>query len=131
MWNTTDKFIQGIPDTCLTFNGISIGWEAKYVYALPARNTSKVLKHVVSGPQLTFLTNNVLAGGVGVVVVGSEDDALFLTTNSIDPKTGNLTKAELNRAVAATAVIPRVRKIKDVWQLEGILEQMLRMRGQL
>lgn len=128
MWNTSDKFIQGIPDTCLTFRGICIGWEAKFITEMPKRATSQVLKREVTGPQLTFLQNNILAGGTGVVVVGSEDDALFLLPSLINFETGNITKADLMKAAELPGV-PRVKKIKGVWQLEGILERMLELRG--
>ena len=131
MWNTTDKFIQGIPDTCLTFAGTSIGWEAKFVKEPPKTMTGRMLKHPVTGPQLTFLKNNALAGGVGIIVIGSEDDALFLTTEFINNETGNLTKADMARAIAAYEYVPRVQKIRGIWRLEGILERMLRLKGQL
>ena len=127
MWNTTDKFVQGIPDTLLTFGGISIGWEAKFVKAPPKSMTAKMLKHPVSGPQLSFLQNNALAGGVGVVVVGSADDAMFLPTHFINDKTGNLTKYDFSMAMVAC--MPRVQKIRGIWRVQGILESMLQMKG--
>jgi hypothetical protein len=128
MWNTTDKFVQGIPDTCVTFTGISMGWEAKFVKQLPKTMGAKVLKHTVSGPQLTWLTNNVLAGGVGVVVVGAADDALFLPTRYIDPSDGNIIKANFSIALG---VALRVRKVRGIWQVEGLLEKLALMKGQL
>lgn len=128
MWNTTDKFNKGIPDTCLTFSSISMGWEAKFITELPMRDTSRVLKHEVSGPQLAFLRNNVLAGGVGVVVIGSEDDALFLPSRYIDQHTGNLTKTELFSAKNNNI---RVQKTRGIWRVEGLLECLCGLKGVL
>lgn len=128
MWNTTDLFVSGIPDTMVTFDGISIGWEAKFIKGLPQRDTSKLLTHVVSGTQMTFLENNVLAGGVGLVVVGSPDDALFLPVKYFDRKTGNISKAEFLAAIDNGDTV-RVQKIKrsGMWQVEGLLEHLIEM----
>lgn len=128
MWNTTDRFNKGIPDTCLTYSSVSMGWEAKFITELPLRDTSRILKHEVSGPQLSFLRNNAMAGGVGVVVLGSEDDALFLPSRYIDQNTGNITKTEF---LCARDKNIRVQKTRGIWRVEGLLECLCGLKGVL
>lgn len=124
MWNTTDKFVSGIPDTCLIFTGIGIGWEAKFIKKLPVRESSVLLTHPVSGTQRTFLDNSVLAGGVGLVVVGSPDDALFIPTKYFDRKSGNIAKGDFMAAIENKDTV-RVQKVNHMWQVQGLMEVLI------
>lgn len=89
-WTISDKFRAGSPDLCFMWDSHFFGVEAKYVSRLPARETSCILRHKVSAPQLRFLSRLSATGGHGIILIGMADLILFVYPHQLDGS-GNIT----------------------------------------
>lgn len=91
----------GVPDEYAIVDGRSYWIELKAVAKWPKRETSNVLAHRFSGPQLTFMRRVDAAGGRGLGVVGWQRDGAWrcvaLRVHDIAGD-GSLSRADLARA---------------------------------
>lgn len=110
IWNNSDKFRSGLPDTSVLQGGHFHALEGKFVRELPKRETSKCLTHEVTASQIEFINKTRVAGGYGVIVVGMADIAVWM--KEIKP---NYTLAELLAA-------PRINRIGRSWDLSTFLQ---------
>jgi penicillin-binding protein-related factor A (putative recombinase) len=67
---TSDRMSLGISDFMLYKNGKSAALEVKFVKELPAKDTSKILKHKFEGAQITYLEDIALTGNGAFGLVG-------------------------------------------------------------
>lgn len=109
VWNNTDKFRFGLPDTSLVHEGCYYAIEGKFVFRLPKRATSKCLSHEVTATQQEFIRKVRLAGGYACILVGLKDVAAVM----LDIKT-NYTLDELLKA-------PRITRARGRWDVQPLL----------
>jgi hypothetical protein len=84
IWTNNDMFACGLPDFSALWNpmhpdathGMFFAIEAKFVKKIPARETSKVLLHDLSGIQAAFLEKVEKVDCKSVVLIGFEDIAV-------------------------------------------------------
>jgi hypothetical protein len=112
VWTNNDMYRVGLPDFSAVYSGNYYGVEAKFIYKLPKRGTSKVLGHEVSEAQLLFLNKVRDSGGYGCVLVGLNDVAALMFELK-----SNYTLDELLAA-------PRIARDKGAWQVHGFFEQI-------
>jgi hypothetical protein len=93
----SDKFTAGISDFLIFCNHKSLGLETKFEKAFPKRETSQVLSHSFSGPQITFLESLALTGNMGYgVVCIEEEESMYVFPYQTIPANGNFTLKEFN-----------------------------------
>jgi hypothetical protein len=87
----------GILDTHIIFEGVAVWAELKFFDKWPKRDTSNVLGHRFTGPQLAFMGRVDRNGGRAFGVVGFRDDqrrwCLVLLRRSAINDDGTVTKA--------------------------------------
>lgn len=111
MWSPSDKFRSGISDLLISRSSGLLGVEFKFIKSIPARETTRVLTHEVSTPQISFIENLRRTGNNGVLVIGTPDVAVVMS----DLK-NNYTLAEVRAA-------PRIEKRSGVWQVKNFYEE--------
>lgn len=109
VWNNTDKFRYGLPDTSLVFEGHYYAIEGKFVSRLPKRPTSKCLSHEVTATQQEFIRKVRGAGGYACILIGFKDVAAVM----LEIKT-NYTLDEVLKA-------PRITRSKGRWEVQPLL----------
>lgn len=113
IWPQNDMFQAGIPDMAAIYKGRHISIEAKFVSSLPARGSSKVLRHELSELQYGFLKRVNGVGAFGVLLIGFDGVAVAYTGDSV--KT-NYTVSEVKEA-------PRIYKLDGgKWDIKKFLE---------
>ena len=91
----SDRFHIGISDWLIYHDGKAIAVESKFIKKRP--KSGKLLQHVITGPQITFLKTMELAGTRGFVIIGMGDlgQIAVIPTDNI-PKEGNYNVKDLN-----------------------------------
>lgn len=90
-----DKFRIGMPDWLMFYKGLAVGVEAKFIRGKPKKDTSKLLAHPVTAPQISYMKSLELAGVKCKVLIGSALDAKIRVISFPDlPETGNYSLGE-------------------------------------
>lgn len=110
VWNNTDKYTSGLPDTSASYKGMFFAIEGKFAKTLPKKTTSKCLSHEVTGSQREFISRIRSSGNYGCVIIFMQDVAVIM----LDIKE-NYTLQEVLEA-------PRVERRKGKWDLTNLLE---------
>jgi penicillin-binding protein-related factor A (putative recombinase) len=118
-------FRVGLPDFSAHWNGIFFAIEAKFVKSLPARSSSKVLRHELQPAQGLFLQQIQNTGGMGIVLIGLEDVAVAIpfsewTCINRVPNT-NITLEEV-KLISSTLRFPL---IAGKWVVEKFFEDLV------
>lgn len=66
----SDRFRLGVADFAIYHQGLALSLESKFVKTLPKKGDAKVLKHPISGAQITYLKRMQLAGVRAGAIVG-------------------------------------------------------------
>ncbi len=111
MWSPSDKFRAGISDLQISCRGGLLAVEFKFIKEIPKRETTNVLIHEVSTPQIMFIKNLRRTGNNGVIIIGTPDVAVVFS----DLK-NNYTLSEVRAA-------PRIEKRGGVWQVQNFYEE--------
>ena len=129
IWTNNDMFRAGLPDFSAHRMGKLYVMEAKFIRTLPARKTSKVLKHELSGIQADFLQGISRTDGAAMVLVGLEDTAIACgmdawpreLSNGLPVPTPNLTYGELLEFKENGHVFYKGHR---GWQVQGFFEKL-------
>lgn len=113
VFTNNDMFRAGLPDFSVLYQGSYFAIEGKFVSELPKRMDSKVLKHEVSGPQLSFLNKTRWTGNYAAIVVGMPDVAVLIKSLAFN----NLSLRDILDA-------PRIERVRGVWQVKDFLERV-------
>lgn len=98
-----DRFTEGVADFILWGKSHSLGLENKFIKTMPAKNTKILQKHPFTGAQITFLENLVLAGNLGMGLVGIEDRGLMYIIKPHElPQGGDWTRDEFDKCCFPT-----------------------------
>ncbi|MCJ7523200.1 MAG: hypothetical protein MUP21_13425 [Dehalococcoidia bacterium] len=91
----SDRFKAGVSDWLIFHEGMVIAIESKYIMRVPSQPGTKLLRHVVSGPQRTYMKTMVEAHVPCWVIVGiGTERKIVAVPFSEVPATGNWTAAE-------------------------------------
>lgn len=108
----SDKFKIGLPDWIMFYRGQAVAVESKYVQRLPKRG--KVLKHPVTGPQISYMNSLSLAGVSCKVVIGTAFSGMIYVLDFTElPVGGNFYPGDLGKMTAHC----KINQIQDLMDL--------------
>jgi len=108
----SDKFKIGLPDWIMFYRGQAVAVESKFVRRLPKRG--KVLKHPVTGPQISYLSSLSMAGVTCKVIVGAAFDSHIYVLDFTElPVGGNFYPTDFSWMKAKC----RINRIQDLMDL--------------
>ena len=94
---TSDRFKIGMADFLIFHKGMCCAVESKYISKIPSKGN--MLKHVVSGPQLSFLKGMELAGARTHIILGIGSHGGMAVFNPDRFETGNMTVKDFKECV--------------------------------
>ena len=107
----SDRFKAGVSDWLIFHEGLVIAIESKYIHKVPLQPGTKLLRHVVSGPQRTYMKTLAEAHVPCWVIVGiGTERRIIVVPFSALPAAGNWTAAEFTEQ----------REVSSVYAYDGI-----------
>jgi hypothetical protein len=115
----SDRFKAGVSDWLIFHEGLVIAVESKYIHRVPLQPGTKLLRHVVSGPQRTYMKTLAEAHVPCWVIVGiGTERRIVVVPFSALPVSGNWTAAdfiEQRRALSVYGYDGIPMMIKDMF----------------
>lgn len=116
----SDKFKIGLPDWFMFHQGLTVAVESKFFQRFPKRG--RVLKHPVTGPQISYMKSLSLAGVPCKVIIGSSATGLVYVLDFVQvPQCGNFTVGDFAE-MKACCKINRVQNLVDLLFFGVILD---------
>jgi hypothetical protein len=95
-FKAADKYGLGVPDFLLWGYGYSTVFETKFIQEMPARNTTKLLKHTFKRTQQSFIKKIIATDNPGWGIIGCKASrVIYVINGDAIPESGNLNTLEL------------------------------------
>ena len=120
----SDKYQVGVSDFLLWSEGVSTVLEVKFIKEWPKRESSKILSHIFSGPQLTFMHRKEVVGTKAFgLIYHKGEDTMYLIRSTIIPESGNWSMGDfLHRAEVDQG--GDIHVISSKRNIQGLIDRM-------